>query len=140
MSLFDKNTISSISNIYLFYSFWLLYTLQNACLDSFLETFLRLFWNLTSRGALIVKSEKKEHLRNFKPDNWGNIYKNRKKGYVMVQLENWNISILTLFCNCEHKNLFSNWTNQEVSFKSVVQQSPEIQKKLSKNIKQKLAT
>ena len=111
MSLFDKNTISSISNIYLFYSFWLLYTLQNACLDSFLVTFLRLFWNLTSRGALIVKSEKKEHLRNFKPDNWGNIYKNRKKGYVMVQLENWNISILTLFCNCEHKNLFSNWTN-----------------------------
>ena len=50
----------------------------------------------------------------------------------MVQLENWNISTLTLFCNCEHKNPFSNWTNQEVSFKSVVQQSPEIQKKLSK--------
>ena len=75
MSLFDKHTISSISNIYLFYSFWLLYTLQNACLDSFLETFLRLFWNLTSRGALIVKSERKEHLRNSKPDNWGNIYK-----------------------------------------------------------------
>ena len=136
MSLFDKYTISSISNIYLFYSFWLLYTLQNACLDSFLETFLRLFWNLTSRGALIVKSEKKEHLRNFKPDNWGNIYKNRKKGnWKTGTFQHWpyfatvNTKTSSLIGPIK-KSISNQWSSRVQGFR----------KSFQKNIKQKLAT